>query len=148
MVLHELGHQAQFPLPPNPPGLQWQQNDADDKRAVVINETIVNKDCGSMIRALPSVNPIINVPPSLVAGFSQVSGSVGSQITITGANFGSNQGTTSAVNFNGANGPVAATVSNWSSTQILVTVPNGATTGNVTVTVSGVSATGPVFTVQ
>jgi hypothetical protein len=146
-TLHELGHQAQFPLPPNPPGAQWQQNDAGNTRAVIINETIVNKNCGSMIRALPSINPIINVPPGLAAGFSQVSGSVGSQMTITGANFGSNQGT-NTVNFNGANGPVAATVSNWSSTHILVTVPNGATTGDVTVTVSGVTATGPAFTVQ
>jgi hypothetical protein len=29
-----------------------------------------------------------------------------------------------------------------------VTVPNGATTGSVVVTVSGIPATGPVFTVQ
>jgi hypothetical protein len=52
------------------------------------------------------------------------------------------------VTFTTASGSVAAAASSWGTTQIRVTVPNGATTGNIVVTVSGVSATGPVFTVQ
>ena len=41
----------------------------------------------------------------------------------------------------------SATVTNWTPTSITATVPNGATTGSVVVTVGGVAAIGPTFTV-
>jgi hypothetical protein len=150
--LHELGHQAQFTIPPNPPKLIWQQNDAgksedENRKAVEMNDLLVDRNCGQLIRALPSINPTNNVPPSMSVGLSPVAGSIGTQVTINGTNFGTSQGT-STVTFTTASGSVAAAASSWGTTQIRVTVPNGATTGNIVVTVSGVSATGPVFTVQ
>jgi hypothetical protein len=45
-------------------------------------------------------------------------------------------------------GGVPATATNWTPTSITATVPSGATTGNVVVTVGGVQAVGPIFTVQ
>ena len=64
-------------------------------------------------------------------------------VTITGANFGATQGT-STVKFNGT----AATPTSWSATSIVAPVPTGATTGNVVVTVGGVASNGASFTVQ
>ena len=58
---------------------------------------------------------------------------VGTEVTITGLNFGANRGS-STVTFNGT--PVTVYLS-WSDTSIEVEVPTGAATGNVVVTVSG-----------
>jgi YD repeat-containing protein len=58
-------------------------------------------------------------------------GLAGTQVSINGANFGDQQGT-SSVTFNGAN----ATVSQWSHTSVIVTVPVFATTGPVVITVN------------
>jgi hypothetical protein len=77
-----------------------------------------------------------------IAGLNPTSGPVGSPVTVSGANFGPTQGS-STVTFNGT----AATVGTWSATSIAVTVPTGATTGNVVVTVGGVPSTGVSFTV-
>jgi len=63
-------------------------------------------------------------------------------VTITGANFGSSQGT-STITFNG----IAAVPTSWSATSIVAPVPNGATTGSVFVTVGGVAGNGANFTV-
>ncbi|MCL5037484.1 MAG: IPT/TIG domain-containing protein, partial [Chloroflexi bacterium] len=64
--------------------------------------------------------------------------SVPSQVTITGSNFGTSQGSGSAVNFNGVNGPVDAGVAlSWSENQIVVNVPSGAIDGNVVVIIGG-----------
>ena len=80
-------------------------------------------------------------PPS-ISSLSQASGSVGTAITIAGANFGAAQGT-STVTFNGT----AGTPTSWSGTSIAVAVPTGATTGNVVVTAGGVASNGVNFTV-
>jgi Bacterial Ig domain/IPT/TIG domain len=64
-------------------------------------------------------------------------------VTISGANFGATQGT-STVKFNGT----TATPTSWSATSIVAPVPAGATTGNVVVTVGGVASNGASFTVQ
>ena len=77
-----------------------------------------------------------------IASLSPTTGALGAQVTITGTNFGSSQGT-STVTFNGT----AATVTSWSATSIATTVPSGATTGNVVVTVGGVASNGVSFTV-
>ena len=77
-----------------------------------------------------------------IATLSPASGAVGTAVTITGANFGATQGT-STVTFNGASG----TPTSWSATSITVAVPSGATTGNVVVTVGGVASNGANFTV-
>src|SRR5271157_1284287 len=95
--------------------------------------------CGSQqSNSMPS-------PPPLAPGITSLnptSGLVGASVTITGANFGATQGT-STVTFNGT----AATPTSWNGTGIVAPVPAGATTGNVVVTVGGVASNGVTFTV-
>lgn len=77
-----------------------------------------------------------------ITNLTPTSGPVGTPVTITGANFGASQGT-STVAFNGT----AATPTSWSAMSIVAPVPTGATSGNVGVTVSGVASNGVNFTV-
>jgi unsaturated rhamnogalacturonyl hydrolase len=77
-----------------------------------------------------------------ISGLSQNSGPVGAFITITGTNFGANQGT-STVTFNGAAGSPLG----WSATSIVVPVPSGATNGPIVVSVSNLASNGANFTV-
>ena len=77
-----------------------------------------------------------------ITSLSPISGPTGTLVTITGANFGSTQGS-STVTFNGA----AAVPTSWSATSIVAPVPSGATTGNVVVTVGGMASNGVSFTV-
>jgi hypothetical protein len=81
------------------------------------------------------------VPAPSITSLSVTSGVVGTQVAITGTNFGAAQGT-STVNFNGTGG----LPSSWNSTSIVVPVPSGATTGNVVVNASGVTSNGINFT--
>jgi hypothetical protein len=80
----------------------------------------------------------------IITSLSTNSGPVGTSVTITGNNFGTQQGT-STVTFNGT---AAAAASSWSNTSITVTVPTGATSGNVVVTVNGLASNGVNFTVS
>jgi hypothetical protein len=82
------------------------------------------------------------MPDALITSLNPSSGPVGTLVTITGANFGAMQGT-STVTFNGT----AASVTNWSATSIVATVPSGATTGKVIVSVGGDPSNGVVYTV-
>src|SRR2546430_7487568 len=84
----------------------------------------------------------VTVPPPSITGLNPTSGVLGTSVTITGANFGASQGT-STVTFNG----IGATPTSWSVTNIVVPVPAGATTGNLVVTVGGVASNGVSFTV-
>lgn len=85
-----------------------------------------------------------NPPPApSIASLNPTSAVVGTSVTITGANFGATQGS-STVKFNG----IAATPTSWGATSIVVPVPAGATTGNVVVTVGGVASNGVSFAVQ
>ncbi len=88
-----------------------------------------------------AVNFTVVVPPSITT-LTPNSGTVGTSVTIAGANFGATQGT-STVTFNG----IATTPTSWSATSIAAPVPNGAATGNVIVTVNGVASNGVAFTV-
>jgi hypothetical protein len=81
-------------------------------------------------------------PPPSITTLAPTSGPVGTAVTISGANFGTTQGT-STVRFNGT----LATTSSWNGTTITATVPAGATTGNVVVTVGGRASNGVGFTV-
>jgi hypothetical protein len=90
----------------------------------------------------PSLNIVFSPLPN-ISSISPSSGVTGSQIAISGANFGSTQGSTSSVSFNG----IAAIVSSWSDTQIQVQVPPGASSGNISVTVNGLTSNGMPFTV-
>jgi YD repeat-containing protein len=73
--------------------------------------------------------------PSLFT-FTPKSGPVGTQVTISGANFSSDPAQ-DAVSFNGT----AATITSASPTQLVVTVPTGAATGAITVTSLSASVT-------
>src|SRR5579862_1073416 len=77
-----------------------------------------------------------------ISSLSPTSGAVGASITITGTNFGQNQGG-STVKFNG----ISATATSWSATSIVATVPSAATSGNVVVTVSNKASNGVNFTI-
>jgi hypothetical protein len=81
-------------------------------------------------------------PTPTVSSISPASGSTagGTQVTITGTNFGTTPGTVTI----GGNG---ATLVSWSDTSIVVTTPPG-TAGPATVTADGVTASGPSFTYE
>jgi subtilase family serine protease len=78
----------------------------------------------------------------MITSLSPTGGPAGTSVTISGSQFGFNQGA-STVTFNG----VSAGVNSWSNTQIVAIVPPGATTGPVIVTVNGRASNGPTFTV-
>src|SRR5712664_59628 len=84
----------------------------------------------------------VTVPAPSITSLNPTSGLIGTSVTITGANFGATQGT-STVKFNG----ITATPTSWSATSVVVLVPAGATTGNVVVTVGGVASNGMSYTV-
>jgi YD repeat-containing protein len=77
-----------------------------------------------------------------ILALSPASGSIGTTVTIIGANFGSTQGS-SAVTLNGT----AVTPISWSDTQIVVPVPSGGSSGYIVATVSGAVTNGVYFTV-
>ena len=88
---------------------------------------------------------VVPRPVSVSARIDSVTpaaGPVGTSVTVSGANFGATQGT-STVTFNG----VSASASSWSSNNIVATVPSGATTGPVVVTVNGTPGNGVTFSV-
>jgi hypothetical protein len=92
-----------------------------------------------------TVTLVVNAPPPpapTISGLSVSSGPVGTTVTVSGANFGSSQGT-STLTFNGT----AATVSSWGPGTLITTVPTGATTGPVVVTVSNAGSNSLTFTV-
>jgi Protein of unknown function (DUF4038)/IPT/TIG domain/Putative collagen-binding domain of a collagenase len=78
-----------------------------------------------------------------IATLIPTSGVAGTQVTITGSNFGPVQGGRS-VTFNG----IAATPTSWSNTSIVAPVPAGATTGNVVVTIGSRASNGVGFVVS
>jgi IPT/TIG domain len=71
------------------------------------------------------------VPAPVISSTSATTGSIGSQVTITGTGFGSTQGN-SAVLLNN----MTATVNSWTATSINITIPTGATSGPLVVSVA------------
>ncbi|MEK6837071.1 MAG: IPT/TIG domain-containing protein, partial [Nanoarchaeota archaeon] len=86
----------------------------------------------------------VGVSQHIVTNISPTSGGVGTDVTITGLNFGATQGI-SFVSFNGTQ----ASASSWSYTAIVATVPSGVSLsiGLVTVTVNGITGNGLPFSV-
>src|SRR5207245_552584 len=70
-------------------------------------------------------------PAAVITAVSATTGSIGSQVVITGTGFGGLQGG-SAVLLNGA----GVTVNTWSGTSISITIPVGATSGPLLVTIA------------
>jgi len=83
-----------------------------------------------------------NVKPAPgITAISPASGLAGVSVTISGTNFDA-AAAGNTVKFNGA----TATVTSASTSALVVTAPNSGSTGTVTVTTSGGTANGPVFT--
>jgi subtilase family serine protease len=70
-------------------------------------------------------------PAPVITSVSATTGSIGSQVAITGSNFGATQGS-SVVLLDGS--PV--TINSWSATSINITIPTGATSGPLVVSVA------------
>ncbi|MCU1240423.1 MAG: hypothetical protein JWO71_1149 [Candidatus Acidoferrum typicum] len=88
-----------------------------------------------------ATTPATAPPPPTITSLNPTSGPIGTSVTITGTNFGTQTG--SSVSFSGT----VATPTSWSATSIVAPVPSGAITGNVVVTVNGVASNGIAFTV-
>lgn len=86
----------------------------------------------------------VGVSRHIVTSISPTSGGVGTDVTITGLNFGDTHGA-NMVTFNGKQ----AIVSSWSDTSITASVPSGVSlsTGLVTVTINGITGNGLPFSV-
>ena len=70
-------------------------------------------------------------PAPFISSTSATTGSIGSQVVISGSGFGTSQGS-SAVLLN----DVSMTINTWSSTSITFTIPSGATSGPLVVSVA------------
>src|SRR6267154_463738 len=70
-------------------------------------------------------------PAPVITGVSATTGTIGSQVVISGSGFGASQGG-SGVLLNGA----AVTINTWSGTAITITIPAGATSGPLLVSVA------------
>jgi YD repeat-containing protein len=88
-----------------------------------------------------SVPPCSVVPAPSVAQLSPATGAAGTPVNITGANFGATQGS-GVLRFNGH----AAAINSWGTGSIQATAPVGVSTGPVTVTASGQTSNGMLFT--
>ena len=82
------------------------------------------------------------IEAATVTGLSPASAPTGASVVITGTGFGPSQND-STLTFYGA---TATNITSWSDTSITAPVPTGAVSGPVSVTVAGITATGPVFT--
>jgi hypothetical protein len=72
-----------------------------------------------------------SAPAPVIASVSATSGSIGSQVVISGTGFGTPQGS-SVVLLNGA----GVTINSWSATSLTITIPSGATSGPLVVSVA------------
>jgi len=108
---------------------------AISSNATMIVTTVPSGATTGQIMTSTDGGPEITSPTSFTVlpqlTFSQLSGAVGTTITITGANFDSTTPSNNVVTFNG----ISATVISGSTTQITTTVPTGATSGLVTINV-------------
>jgi YD repeat-containing protein len=120
-------------------GVQMVEGPGNKSMSVELSvEGVLNANYDSRI-----VVPLPPPPgPPNISALSPIVGPTGQPITISGANFGSTQGT-NTVTFNGT----VASVTSWTAGSIGVVVPAAATTGPVVVTVGGQPSTGVNFTV-
>jgi len=102
-------------------------------QSVYVGLAVSNRNTSSLATATfdgVSVNSA-SAPAPLITAVSATTGSIGSQVVISGSGFGATQGA-SAVLLNGA----AVTINSWSDTSLTITIPAGATTGPMLVSVA------------
>ena len=95
-----------------------------------VNSSSVNVTVGGII----SNSATFTVGSIIVNSVSPSAGPVGTQVTVSGAGFGTTQG---SISFNNT---AATAITSWSDSQIVATVPSGATTGAVKVVSGGISS--------
>lgn len=124
-------------------GVYWTQNGTSQTINMATNVYIGliadSGGAGSVATATFDNVTMTPGPPAsapVITNVSPNSGTIGTQVTLTGQLFGASQGT-SNVYFNGA---VASSISSWSSTQIVASVASSASTGPITVVVGGIGS--------
>ena len=118
-------------------GVNWTQLGTSQTvtmaQSVYLGLAVSNRNPASLATATfdsVSVNSAA-APAPLITAVSATTGSIGSQVLISGSGFGATQGS-SAVLLNGT----AVTINNWSDTSTTITIPPGATTGPLLVSVA------------
>src|SRR5436309_12823536 len=118
-------------------GLNWAQLGASQTvsmaQNVYVGLAVSNRTTSALATAtFDSVSVSSAAAPApVITAVSATTGSIGSQVMISGSGFGALQGG-SAVLLNGA----AVRINTWSGTSISITIPVGATTGSLLVTIA------------
>jgi hypothetical protein len=121
----------------SPDGVTWTQIGPTQTIPMAQNVYIglaVSSDNNSLLATATFDNVSISTgaaPAPNISGISPATGPAGTQVIISGSNFGASQGS-SVVTLRGA--PV--TVNSWSASSITITIPSAATTGPLMVTVA------------
>jgi RHS repeat-associated protein len=121
----------------SPDGVNWSQLGSSETismaQNVYIGLAVTSANTSALVTATfdnVSVNSTAS-PAPVISGVYPGAAVVGSQVTISGAGFGSSQGS-SLVTLSGQ----LVTVNNWSNTSIAITIPSGAISGNFVVSVA------------
>jgi hypothetical protein len=121
----------------SPDGVNWTQLGTSQTvsmaASVYIGLAVSNRTTSSLATATFDGVSVSSAaaPAPVITGVSATTGSIGSQVVISGSGFGATQGG-SAVLLNGT----AATINTWGSTSITLTIPAGATSGPLLVCVA------------
>jgi len=126
-----------FSMYGSPDGLNWMQVGTSQTVSmapnVYVGLAVSNRTTSSLATATfdgVSVSSAAT-PAPVITAVSATTGSIGSQVVISGSGFGASQGG-SAVLLNGA----AVTINTWSGTSITITIPVGATSGLLLVSIA------------
>src|SRR3989442_4598136 len=126
-----------FGMYDSPAGLNWAQLMTSPTVSMVPNVyvglAVSNRTTSSLATATFDSVLVSSAatPAPIITAVSATTGSIGSQVVISGSGFGVLQGG-SAVLLNGA----AVTINTWSGTSISITIPVGATSGPLLVSVA------------
>jgi RHS repeat-associated protein len=121
----------------SPDGVNWVQLGSSQTVSMATNVyvgmAVTNRNTSSLATATFDNVSIssTSAPAPVITNVSATTGSVGSQVAITGTGFGASQGG-SLVTLNNT----AVTVGYWTSTSIIITIPSGATSGPLVVSVA------------
>ena len=128
-------------------GITWTQTGTSETITMAQNVFIglaVCSDSNSTLVTATFDNVSVSTTASsapVITGVSATTGSVGSQVLITGSGFGITQNG-SSVFLNG----VPLTINSWDNTSVLITIPTGATSGYLTVSLApSMNNSNPVY---